>query len=211
MSVAAEADGVRMKQKALEKILQGVPPHPSPSASLEQYMTPAPAAAAALFFAAQYGDICGKRVADLGCGTGILAIGAKLLGADEVLGIDIDGASVEMAREHAASLGLELELEVGDITRFHGDLHTVVMNPPFGAQKRHADRPFLEKAFEVAPVIYSFHMAETEEWVRREALGAGFTITHKNKYVFAIRHLFDFHRKERLDIDVLLFRMESGR
>ena len=200
-----------MKQKALEKLLQGVPSHPSPSAALEQYMTPAPAAAAALYFAAQYGDITQKRVADLGCGTGILAIGAKLLGASEVLGIDVDAKSVEVAREHAASLGLELHLEVGNIEDFHGELDTVVMNPPFGAQKKHADRPFLEKAFEVAPVVYSFHMAETEDWVRREASGAGFTITHKNKYVFAIRHLFEFHRKERLDIDVLLFRMESGR
>jgi putative methylase len=174
-------------------------------------MTPAPPAAAALFFAAQYGDITGKRVADLGCGTGILAIGAKLLGASEVLGIDVDSGSVDIARKFAGEEGLELTLEVGDIGAFHGEVDTVVMNPPFGAQKKHADRPFLEKAFEVAPVVYSFHMAETEDWVRREASGAGFTITHKNKYVFAIRHLFKFHRKERLDIDVLLFRMESGR
>ena len=200
-----------MKQKELEKILQRVPPHPSPSASLEQYMTPAPAAAAALFFAAQYGDITGKRVADLACGTGIFAVGAKLLGASEVLGIDVDPESVKIARKFAGEAGLDLTLQVGDIKEFHGEVDTVVMNPPFGAQKRHADRPFLEKAFEVAPVVYSFHMADTEDWVRREASGAGFTITHKNKYVFAIRHLFDFHRKERLDIDVLLFRMESGR
>jgi putative methylase len=200
-----------MKQKELERILQRVPPHPFPSPSLEQYMTPAPAAAAALFFAAQHGDIQGKRVADLGCGTGMLAVGAKLLGAAEVTGIDIDQKSVDAAREFAASLDLEVRLEVGDITAFHGEQDTVVMNPPFGAQKKHADRPFLEKAFEVAPVVYSFHLADTEEWVRREAFGAGFTITHKNKYQFTIRHLFDFHRKERQDVDVLLFRMESGR
>jgi putative methylase len=200
-----------MKQKELEKILQRVPAPPSPQASLEQYMTPAPAAASALFFAAQYGDITGKRVADLACGTGILAIGAGLLGAAEVLGIDVDESSVEQARGFALEAGLDLTLQVGDIGDFHGEVDTVVMNPPFGAQKRHADRPFLEKAFEVARVVYSFHMAETEIWVRREASGAGFTITHKNKYVFAIRHLFDFHRKERHDIDVLLFRMESGR
>jgi putative methylase len=200
-----------MKQKDLERILQRVPSPPSPSAPLEQYMTPAPAAASALFFAAQYGDITGKRVADLACGTGILAIGAGLLGAAEVLGIDVDEGSVEQARSFAREAGLELTLQVGDIGAFHGEVDTVVMNPPFGAQKRHADRPFLEKAFEVAPVVYSFHMAQTEDWVRREAAGAGFTITHKNKYIFAIRHLFDFHRKERHDIDVLLFRMESGR
>jgi putative methylase len=200
-----------MKQKELERVLQKAPPHPAPDASLEQYMTPAPAAASALFFAAQCGDITGRRVADLGCGTGILAVGAKLLGAAEVLGIDIDPASIEAARAFAGSLGLELRLETGIITSFHDEVDTVVMNPPFGAQKRHADRTFLEKAFEVASVVYSFHMAQTEGWVLREASGAGFTVTHKNKYVFAIRHLYEFHRKERQEVEVLLFRMESGR
>ncbi|MBM4248989.1 MAG: methyltransferase [Euryarchaeota archaeon] len=200
-----------MKQKELERLLQGAPAHPSPTAALEQYLTPARSAAAALYFAASQGDISGKRVADLGCGTGILAVGAGLLGASEVVGVDIDERAVEAARGFGSEMGLKLEFRSGDIRLFHGEFDTVIMNPPFGAQRRHADRPFLQKAFEVAPVVYSFHLARTEDWVRREASGAGFTVTHKNKYVFAIRHLYEFHRKERQEVEVLLFRMESGR
>jgi putative methylase len=199
-----------MKQSELERFLQRVPPHPSPAPALEQYMTPAPLAASTLFFAAQCGDITGKSVGDLGCGTGILAIGASLLGASEVVAIDIDEPSVKAGKAFAEDEGLDIDWQVGDIDDFHGELDTVVMNPPFGAQKRHADRPFLEKAFECAGTVHSFHMAATEEFVEREASAAGFTVTHKNKYEIGIKHLFDFHRKERAQIEVILLRMTRG-
>ena len=48
-------------------------------------------------------DLKGKRILDMGTGTGILAIFAKQLGAKEVLGIDIDEWSVENAIENCAS------------------------------------------------------------------------------------------------------------
>ncbi len=47
----------------------------------------------------------GKDVLDVGCGTGILAIIAKKLGAKRVLGIDIDEWSVENSRENRALNG----------------------------------------------------------------------------------------------------------
>jgi putative methylase len=206
-----------MKKSELEILLQRAPPHPNPKASLEQYMTPAPEAAEMLFFAAQTGDIIGKVVGDLGCGTGILAAGAGILGASKVVGIDIDGESVEVARKFVEELRqeknveFELDFVVGRLEDFHEEVDTIVMNPPFGAQRRHADRPFLQKAFETAHAVYSFHMSETWEFVEREARGAGFTVTHRNKYKFAIKHMFEFHRKERELIEVTLFRMERGR
>jgi ribosomal protein L11 methyltransferase len=45
-------------------------------------------------------DFIGKRVLDMGCGTGILAILAKKLGAQNILGIDNDAWSVENALEN---------------------------------------------------------------------------------------------------------------
>jgi len=44
----------------------------------------------------------GERVLDLGCGSGILAITALLLGADHALGIDVDQVAVSSAGENAA-------------------------------------------------------------------------------------------------------------
>ena len=47
-------------------------------------------------------DFKGKSVLDMGCGTGILAILAHQLGAEKLLGIDIDDWSIENANENAA-------------------------------------------------------------------------------------------------------------
>jgi len=74
-----------MKLKQLEMILQRVGGFPRPQAALEQYQTPAPLAARLLYHALMKGDIEGKQVCDLGCGTGILAIGAALLGRNRLL------------------------------------------------------------------------------------------------------------------------------
>lgn len=49
----------------------------------------------------------GERVIDVGTGSGILAIGAALLGAKEVLAIDIDPTAVKVARENVAHNHLE--------------------------------------------------------------------------------------------------------
>jgi len=49
----------------------------------------------------------GERVLDLGCGSGILAITALLLGADSALGVDIDQVAVSACAGNAAMNGLE--------------------------------------------------------------------------------------------------------
>ena len=46
------------------------------------------------------------KVLDVGTGTGILAMAAVLLGADEALGIDIDDEAVRVANENIAKNGL---------------------------------------------------------------------------------------------------------
>ncbi|MBQ6389794.1 MAG: 50S ribosomal protein L11 methyltransferase [Mogibacterium sp.] len=58
------------------------------------------------------------KVLDVGCGTGILAIAAALLGADECLGIDIDPDAVRVAEENIRHNGLEEKItaQYGDLT-----------------------------------------------------------------------------------------------
>ncbi|MBR6027632.1 MAG: 50S ribosomal protein L11 methyltransferase [Clostridia bacterium] len=59
----------------------------------------------------------GGRVIDVGCGSGILAIGAALLGAEQVLAIDIDPDAVRVARENVENNGLADRIDV-----VHGNL-----------------------------------------------------------------------------------------
>lgn len=135
-------------------------PHPSPKPRLEQYTIPAETAAQILHTAAYvFNDIIGKTVLDLGCGTGRLAIGAALLGAKQAIGIDIDREAVKMARENAEKLGVSDKTQWinAEIDILHGSFDTVVQNPPFGVQKRKADRKFLQKSLELGHRIYSLH------------------------------------------------------
>ena len=82
----------------LELFLSQINPHPEPTASLEQYTISESVAATMLYLAAyNYDDIIGRTVLDLGCGTGRLAMGAAFLGAESVVGVDIDKAAIKMA------------------------------------------------------------------------------------------------------------------
>lgn len=60
-------------------------------------------------------DMQGKSVLDCGCGTGILGITASRLGADPVLGYDIDEWSADNAQHNAALNGVEnMSVMLGD-------------------------------------------------------------------------------------------------
>lgn len=59
----------------------------------------------------------GERVIDVGTGSGILAIGAAMLGAKEVLAIDIDPTAVRVAKENVEHNGLQ-----DTITTLEGNL-----------------------------------------------------------------------------------------
>lgn len=59
------------------------------------------------------------KLLDVGTGSGILAVGAALLGAPYVLGVDIDPQAVEVAKENAAKNGTSgvTEFVCGDLTK----------------------------------------------------------------------------------------------
>ena len=58
-------------------------------------------------------DLEGKELLDIGCGTAVLAILARLKGAKRVAAIDIDEWSVENSVENAERNGVELEVSQG--------------------------------------------------------------------------------------------------
>jgi ribosomal protein L11 methyltransferase len=73
----------------------------------------------------------GKRVLDMGCGTGILAILAGKLGAAPVLAVDIEDWTVENARENAELNGCRaIEVRHGDAAVLEGEepFHIILAN-----------------------------------------------------------------------------------
>lgn len=197
-----------MKLRKLEMLLENVSGFSHPSPDREQYQTPPPLAARLLYTAYLAGDITGLRILEPGCGTGILSIGAALLGAGEVIGVDIDQQALAIADDNAIHQGVELSLIQADLQDReawkdipHAD--TVIMNPPFGAQREHADRPFIDLALDRAEVVYGIFNAGSEAFVREYTRGKG-EITAVIEASFTIPRTFFFHTDDRRDIPVII-------
>jgi putative methylase len=86
-----------MRKRALARKLGAVSGFENPQPAREQYQTPSELAAHLVQTASLLGDIEGQTVVDLGCGTGILALGAALQGARRVVGLDVDSSALETA------------------------------------------------------------------------------------------------------------------
>lgn len=59
-------------------------------------------------------DPAPRRVLDVGCGSGILAMAAAALGADQVIACDIDPVACDTARDNITLNGLSAQIEVTD-------------------------------------------------------------------------------------------------
>lgn len=71
----------------------------------------------------------GKRaVLDMGCGSGILAVGAKLLGFVDVRGFDNDPDCVRISRENAAANGVSIPFSLDDLSHPHAATDIAVAN-----------------------------------------------------------------------------------
>lgn len=196
------------KKKHLEMAIQKVPKHPNPKVDLEQYSTPATIAADLLWNAYSLGDIADKKVMDLGCGTGIFAIASKLLGAASAIGVDIDKDSTDLASSYCG----DVDFICNDICDLENDfdVDTIFQNPPFGSQKnakKGADLKFISKAIELSPkVLYSFHMASTEEFLISYFEKNDLEITHIFRYNFPIPKIYEFHTRESANVEVIVIR-----
>jgi putative methylase len=193
-----------MKQRKLEILLEEVEDFSDHDLELEQYQTPSLLAAEILHFAYMQGDL-DDSVQDLGCGTGILAIGAKLLGARTVVGYDSDLKALEIAKINAKNLGVDIDFVFSDIAEVTGHVKTTLMNPPFGARVKGRDRPFLSSALRTSEVIYSIHNRGSLAFIQKFIKPA--VITHSYVAKFPIKRTFDFHTKEREVIEVEIYRI----
>ncbi len=203
-----------VRKRDLERALSQIEAHPMPNAYLEQYTTPSNVAAETLYLAAYVNDdILDKTVIELGCGTGRLAIGAALLGAKEVFGVDVDRAAVRVAQKNADNLGVKEKTHwiVADIDVVKGAFDTVLQNPPFGVQRKRADRRFITKSLELSSTVYSFHKGgeSNRQFIKRFIEEHGGKITTILPLEMEIPRMFKFHTKKKKSIQVDLYKIEG--
>ena len=116
---------------------------------------------------------------------------------------------------NAAMLDADVEFILADVrdpavAGKIGRCDAVVMNPPFGAQKVHADRPFIDLALAIAPVTYSIFNAGSAAFVKAYTADRA-DISEAVSGSFPIKRTFAFHSKEILEIDVEILRMRLKR
>lgn len=218
----------------LEKAISKIEPHPTPKAYLEQYTIPSETATEILYIATYtYNDIIGKTIADLGCGTGRLAIGSALIGAKETFGVDIDRVAIKAAHKNAEKMNVKERTHwiMADVDAIQSSFDTVLQNPPFGVQRRGADRKFLEKSLALGHRIYSLHKSgkSNRDFVKRlrrrgtrfiPVLPSPFLKRFIEKHggrikavyamLMTIPHMFDFHRERKHEFIVDLYIIERS-
>ncbi len=201
------ADRRQFSKRQLEIQLDKLKILESPNLKLEQYPVSSEVASELLYMAGfEHNDLDG-RVLDLGTGTGRLAIGAALMGAEEVVGVDVDKRSLALARENAEAAGVRVEWVQSGMEKVTSRFDTVLMNPPYGTRTSHADIRFLGKAFELASVVYSIHKSATRDFLLQFVARSGWKVDEMRSMRMEIPHLFEFHQKKRGRVEVDLYRV----
>lgn len=120
----------------------------------------------------------GDKVLDVGCGSGILSIAAALLGAEDVLGVDIDPVAVSVAAENIALNGVAdtAKAQYGDLTKgidYKADIvvanlmaDLVMMLAEDAAKHMNGDGLFISSGI----------LVEKEQQVAEHLRGCGFAI-----------------------------------
>lgn len=199
-------------RRQLEVTLEQIHPFNEPNIDLEQYVTPPPVAASLVHEADLRGDLEGT-VIDLGTGTGMLAIAAALRSPHRVVGLDIDAGALAVASINRDRLAVEVDFvraAIETVPVSPPSPTTVLMNPPFGAQRQHrgADRPFLAAASDLAHISYSIHNVESRAFVEGFAADNGGRLTDTYALELDVPAQFAFHDQAVGTIDAEAYRIE---
>jgi putative methylase len=200
---------VTVRRKHLEILLSSLKQNPEPKLRYEEYCLDPISASTVLHLAFSMRDIEGKYVVDLGCGSGILSIGAALIGAKRIVGIDIDKDSINVAFGNMKRLGVRVELVAGSIECVRPSFDTTIMNPPFGSWRRGLDMEFLAKALEISCIVYTMHKAneKSNAFLRKKMKEMGGDIRKLGRLEITIPRLFKFHQKVRYKVIADLYRI----
>ncbi|CAD7697826.1 unnamed protein product [Ostreobium quekettii] len=137
----------------------------------------------------------------------MLAISAALMGADEILAVDIDPNAIEQAQENRDDFedSLPIDFIQHDICSAPDCCpvtwaDVVVTNPPFGTRRKGADVAFLQTAFSIAETaVYSLHKRSTrqhlEKVAHRDPRVSSSNVIAELRY--NLPALYKFHRHRR--------------
>jgi len=206
-----------MKLKQLEQHLQQIDGFDNPKILLEQYPTRPHIAACMLHtIDATFDDLEDKIVADLGCGCGVLSIGAAMLGAGAVIGFDIDQDALEQFQGNIEDFDIDnIDLINADIDAlgegWENKFDTVIMNPPFGTKhNKGLDMKFLQTGLKMATrSVYSLHKTATRDHILKKAADLGVSASVLAELRYDLPNTYKHHKKSSVDINVDFIRFSK--
>jgi ribosomal protein L11 methyltransferase len=134
-------------------------------------------------------DFNNKKVLDMGCGTGILAILSKMLGSSITQAIDIDEWSYENSVENATLNNTEdINFSLGDVTAIKGAFDVVLANINRNIILEDISK-YTDSLNENSDLLLSGFLSEDVIIIRdkAESLGLSF-VSHKNKNKWNLLH-----------------------
>ncbi|KAH8869674.1 Methyltransferase-like protein 5 [Schistosoma japonicum] len=152
----------------------------------------------------------GMPAADLGCGTGMLSIGAKLLGVSYVLEFEIDEDAVTEFRSNLVTyemLDENINITLCDVVRLFRQnnnkfVDTVILNPPLGTNPDNngVNMAFLHAALSIAHLnVYSLHKTIIRNHVLRRIHNTGAQAKVIAELRFDLPRSYKRHRYDTVD------------
>jgi len=212
-----------MDKTELKMLLSQLNGFEDPDVSKEQYMTTPEIAATLLHYVNLCGDIEGNKVIDLGAGTGILGIGAAVLGAKLVLCVEEDKKALKIAQKNLKGVEEKLERELA-VNLLQADVNTLdmknqfataIMNPPFGLKRRDENLVFLKQAITCADTTYCLLHSPSKNEGRTRKFIKEFLSKEQAKIVdvsdlnFPLKHSYPFHTQDKVEIKTKLYKIVS--
>lgn len=188
--------------KDLEIMLQGLHGFSKPKLYLEQYTTPPHLAASIVWLSFMRGEL--ERVVDVGCGPGVFAIAAAMLGSSVVC-MDIDEDAVKDCLNNSTQLSIDAVVMDALRPGIRDNYATACfINPPFGIWSRQGlDTDMVKAALGFCKVIYSIHKRSSTAIVLRKTGGEAV-----GRSTLVLPHTYPHHDKYRHDVEVIIIRTE---
>ena len=183
---------------------------PNPNFFLEQYSTPIDILEVYFDFLP---PIHSSIIVDLGVGTGILSFLALRLGAQGVIGIDIDRQVLQIARKNASLLNIQnlnlihSSVEFFKFEKFANNINGVIMNPPFGTKRKFLDFVFLKRAMQTRGWVLTLHKSNNESDRKISTLCSEnkYIISNKKKLIFNLPNTHKNHILNTYEVEVALY------
>ena len=132
------------------------------------------------------------KVLDVGCGTGILGITAAKLGAEDVIGVDIDKKAVEIARENAAINHVDECVKIlnRDVTSINEPRNLIIANLTAKLLlelRRHLTQLLVEDGYMIISGIIEQDTSSIEENFSTAAFTRSKVITEKEWVCYVLK------------------------